>query len=82
MRLSSKNLDQDSVNDGKKFASGFTNELNSNKSYIWQMMRFDEFFITSILSGLTIEELNHMITTPRGSSFCSAGLPLYIAKHH
>ena len=37
------------------------------------MMEFDEFFITSILSELTIEELNYMLTIPRGSSFYFAG---------
>ena len=32
-------------------------------------MKFDEFFITFILLGLTIEELNHMITIPRDFFF-------------
>lgn len=31
------------------------------------MIGFDEFFITSILSGLKIEELKYTITSPRGS---------------
>ena len=73
------------MNDGKKFSSGFTNELKSNKSYIWQTIGFDEFSITSILSELTeltIEKLNHTITTCRDSSFCSAGLQLHAARHH
>ena len=30
------------------------------------MIRFDEFFITSILSELIMEELNHMLTTFKG----------------
>ena len=34
MRLSLKDLGQDSVNDKKKFSSDFMNELKSNKSYI------------------------------------------------
>ena len=46
------------------------------------MMWFDEFFMTSTLLGLTIEELNHMVTTPRGSSFYSVGLPLHAARRH
>ena len=66
----------------KKFPSDFTNELKLNKSYIWQTMEFDEFFMTSILSELTIEELNHMITTSRGLSFCFVGLSLHAARHH
>ena len=40
-------------------------------------MKFDKFFIIFILLGLTIEELNHIVTTPRGSSFSSTELPLY-----
>ena len=36
--------------------------------------RFNEFFLTSILSELMIEKLNYMITTPRGLSFYSTGL--------
>ena len=31
------------------------------------MIEFDEFFIIFILSELTIEKLNHTITTPRDS---------------
>ena len=34
MRLSSEDLSQDSVNDGKEFPSSFMNEFKSNKSYI------------------------------------------------
>ena len=80
--MSSKNLDQDRVNDGKEFPSDFTNELKLNKSYIWQIMRFDEFFIIFVLSELTIEELNHTVTTSRGSSFYSVELPLHTARRH
>ena len=42
-------------------------ELKLIKSYIWQTMRFDKFFMISILSELMIEELNHTLTTLRGS---------------
>ena len=31
------------------------------------MMMFDKFFIASILSGVTIEELYHTVITPRDS---------------
>ena len=41
-------------------------ELELIKSYIWQMMKFDEFFMTSVLSKLKIEELNHTLITPKG----------------
>ena len=34
MRLSLKDLGQNSMTDGKKFPSDFINELKSNKSYI------------------------------------------------
>ena len=82
MRLSSDDLGLDKLNDGKEFSSGFTDELKSNKSYIWPTIEFDQFFMISVLSRLMIEELNHMVTTPKGSSFCSAGLPLYIVRRH
>ena len=82
MWLSSEDLGQGKVNDRKEFLSGITNEFKSNKFYVWQMMGFDEFFITSVLSRLTIEELNHMVTTSRGSSFCSIGLSLHATRHH
>ena len=45
-------------------------------------MRFDELTLTLILSELTIEEPNHMITTPRGSSFSSVRLSLHTARCH
>ena len=80
MRLSSEDLGQDSINTGKEFSLDFINELKLNKSYIWQTMEFDEFFITSILSGLMIEELNYMVTIPRGSFFYSTRLLLHAAK--
>ena len=41
------------------------------------MFGFDEFFITSVLSELMIEELNHIVTASRDSFFYSIGLPLY-----
>ena len=82
MWLSSEDFGQSSVNDGKKFLSGFINELKLNKSYIWQMMGFDKFFMTFILSKLTIEELNHTVTAPRDSFFYFIGLPLHTARHH
>ena len=46
------------------------------------MMGFDKFFMTSILLGLMIEELNHTVTAPRGLSFCSTELPLHTARCH
>ena len=82
MRLSLEDLGQDSVNNENFFLSNFINELKSNKSYIRQMMRLEEFFMTSVLSRLMIEELNHMVSTPRGSSFYSVGLSLHTARHH
>ena len=82
MRLSSENLDQDRVNDRKEFSLDFTNELKLNKSYIWQMIGFDDFFITSILSELKIKELNHIVTISRDSFFYSTGLPLHAIRRH
>ena len=44
---------------------GFTNELESSQFYIRLTMGFDEFSMTSVKSGLTIERLNYTITAPR-----------------
>ena len=46
------------------------------------MMKFNEFSMISIKSGLMIERLNHIITAPRGSYFYSTRLSLHIARYH
>ena len=76
MRLSSEDHGHGSVNNKKKIHKILQYELKLNKYYIWQIMRFDEFFITSILLGLKIEELYYTITTPRGS------IPSILLNYH
>ena len=60
----------------------FISELESNQSNIWLIMGSDEFSMTSIKLGLTIEGLNHTITAPRSLHFHSTELPLHTARCH
>ena len=60
----------------------FINELESSQSYIKLTMGFDEFSMTSVKSGLTIEELNYMITVPKNSYFYFTESPLHTARCH
>ena len=82
MRLSSKNLWPKQVWILKIFFTGFTNELELSQSSIWLTMGSDEFSMTSVKSGLTIEGLNHIITIPRGSFFYFTRLPLHTTRGH
>ena len=66
----------------KRVSTRFTNELESSQSTISLTIGFDEFFMTSVKLGLTIEGLNHTIIVPRSSYFHSIGLLLYTVRCH
>ena len=77
-----KVFDQSKYEYWKRVFIEFINELESSQSSIWLIMGSDEFSMTSVKSGLMIEELNHTITTPRDSFFHSIGLPLHTARYY
>ena len=66
MRLSPKAHGHDSMKDRKIFLLDFTSDSNRLiLSYDRDVI--DELTLNLILSGLTIKELNYMITIPRDS---------------
>ena len=52
---------------------GITVGLKLNQLSIWQMLRVWRVSVTCILSGFSVEELNHTVTTHRGSTLILLG---------